>query len=343
MDNRSFGQFIARLRKEKNWTQAELAEKLHVTDKAVSRWERGIGLPDINTLEPLAEALDITVLELMRSRRLEDPSAGIVPQDVSEGVKLLLALMGKELRGVRRRKLLGAVLAILLTVFCFAGLYRMEYSVEGITDRTLEADIDRYTQPSPQKPEAEVLERVAAGRRLLVLFRRGDGPDSGGLAVLERGIFGGYRFLRVTEWNWPLLHVDTLDAGGKHYLLVAGLHTLPGVAAFALFDNFDGLGTPVYEGPVEEAPFLQCISSDHRWKVSSFGMRYFNAVGEECPQRELLARIPHEENSFSSSAANMEPGLIYVWEGIVLLLGVILTRFFLWDGPVESEGKRPEG
>ena len=41
-------------------TQAELAQQLHVTDKAVSRWERGIGLPDINTLEPLADVLGVT-------------------------------------------------------------------------------------------------------------------------------------------------------------------------------------------------------------------------------------------------------------------------------------------
>lgn len=42
MDNQKFGAFIASTRKEKGWTQSELAEKLHVTDKAVSKWERGV-------------------------------------------------------------------------------------------------------------------------------------------------------------------------------------------------------------------------------------------------------------------------------------------------------------
>lgn len=50
-------------------TQVELAEKIHVTDKAISRWERGLGFPDIQTLEPLAQVLGISVLELMRSEK----------------------------------------------------------------------------------------------------------------------------------------------------------------------------------------------------------------------------------------------------------------------------------
>lgn len=61
MDPKVFGTFIAKRRKEKNMTQADLAMKLNVTVKAVSRWERGIGFPDINTIEPLASALEISV------------------------------------------------------------------------------------------------------------------------------------------------------------------------------------------------------------------------------------------------------------------------------------------
>ena len=70
MDATKFGSFVARTRKDKNMTQAELAIKIKVTDKAVSRWERGLGFPDINTLEPLAEALGVSVLELMKSEKI---------------------------------------------------------------------------------------------------------------------------------------------------------------------------------------------------------------------------------------------------------------------------------
>lgn len=72
MDNQKFGAFIASIRKEKGWTQLELAKKIKVTDKAVSKWERGLGFPDIQTMEPLAEALGVSLVELMRSERLAE-------------------------------------------------------------------------------------------------------------------------------------------------------------------------------------------------------------------------------------------------------------------------------
>lgn len=53
-------------------TQAGLAGKIGVTDKAVSRWERGLGFPDINTMEPLATALGVSLLELMKSEIISE-------------------------------------------------------------------------------------------------------------------------------------------------------------------------------------------------------------------------------------------------------------------------------
>lgn len=71
MDAEKLGAFIAENRKANGMTQADLAMKLRVTDKAVSRWERGIGFPDINTIEPLAHALGVSVLEIMKSEKME--------------------------------------------------------------------------------------------------------------------------------------------------------------------------------------------------------------------------------------------------------------------------------
>ena len=65
MDNEKMGAFIAELRKEKGMTQRELAEKLNITDKAVSKWERSLSLPDIALLTPLARELGVSVGELL--------------------------------------------------------------------------------------------------------------------------------------------------------------------------------------------------------------------------------------------------------------------------------------
>ena len=74
MDNIRFGQFVAQLRKEQGLTQKELADRLHVTDKAVSKWETGKGFPDLKLLEPLAEALGVSLVELLQGERSPSPT-----------------------------------------------------------------------------------------------------------------------------------------------------------------------------------------------------------------------------------------------------------------------------
>ena len=65
MEKQTLGQKIFELRKAKNMTQLELANQLNITDKAVSKWERDISCPDINTFPKLAEILGVSVDELL--------------------------------------------------------------------------------------------------------------------------------------------------------------------------------------------------------------------------------------------------------------------------------------
>lgn len=65
---KSFGETIAYLRKQKGMTQNELAEKMHVTDKAVSKWERNLSCPDVNTISKLANILGVSVEELIQNK-----------------------------------------------------------------------------------------------------------------------------------------------------------------------------------------------------------------------------------------------------------------------------------
>lgn len=70
MTSKECGNFISELRKEKKLTQKELAEKINVSDKAVSRWETGKGYPDVTSLVSLSEYFDVSVNELLAGKRL---------------------------------------------------------------------------------------------------------------------------------------------------------------------------------------------------------------------------------------------------------------------------------
>ena len=72
MKNQSFGQMISSLRKEKGMTQLELAEKMGVTDKAVSKWERDLSFPDVNSIPKIAEIFEISIDELMQTKNSTD-------------------------------------------------------------------------------------------------------------------------------------------------------------------------------------------------------------------------------------------------------------------------------
>lgn len=72
IDNEKFGTFLSEMRKEKDLTQKELGEKLFVSDKTVSKWERGASIPNVTLLIPIADVLGITVTELLKGERITE-------------------------------------------------------------------------------------------------------------------------------------------------------------------------------------------------------------------------------------------------------------------------------
>lgn len=140
MDKELFGNFVAQLRKEKGMTQKELAQKLLVSDKAVSKWERGLSLPDVSLLRPLADALDVTVTELLEGKRMEsrEPKS---PEQVEELVKRAVG-MGQQPFWSQAR--MGRVL-VFLGAFALVVLERLgiffwadRNNLQGITLNVLE-------------------------------------------------------------------------------------------------------------------------------------------------------------------------------------------------------------
>lgn len=72
MNQEKIGKFILKLRKEKNMSQLDLADKIGVTDRAISKWENGKGLPDISLMQPLCKELNITINDLLSGERVDN-------------------------------------------------------------------------------------------------------------------------------------------------------------------------------------------------------------------------------------------------------------------------------
>ena len=106
MNKEKTGALIAALRKEKNMTQEELAAKLYVTGKAVSKWERGLSFPGVDLLESLAKTLDVTIVDLLAGE--------ILPPE--ESVEKSGEISVSALRSDRRSKRFLFVFALLTAV-----------------------------------------------------------------------------------------------------------------------------------------------------------------------------------------------------------------------------------
>lgn len=96
MEKQTFGSMIAELRKKQGMTQAELAEKLGITDKAVSKWERDLSFPDVNSIPKLAEIFNVTVDELMQVKTAtkEDTTKKNISEMVTLALKSVSLAMG---------------------------------------------------------------------------------------------------------------------------------------------------------------------------------------------------------------------------------------------------------
>lgn len=115
IDNKKFGQFISVLRKEKNMTQKELAEKLFVSDKTVSKWERGLSMPNIILLIPIADIFEITVTELLKGEKF-DSGKELKPSEVENLVVGSLDLsVRSSIRQQKKHWIIAYLLCLLIT------------------------------------------------------------------------------------------------------------------------------------------------------------------------------------------------------------------------------------
>jgi len=124
MDQMKIGKFIAEERKAKKYTQRELAEKLGLSDKTISKWERGNGFPEVSLLLPLCNELGITVNELLSGERLQEV-------DYKKKAEENMVNLVKEAQESKKKIVMSALVAGLVILaavplFVIAGAFEME-------------------------------------------------------------------------------------------------------------------------------------------------------------------------------------------------------------------------
>ncbi len=135
IDKPQFGKFVAELRKEKGFTQKDVAERLYLSDKAVSKWETGASLPDTALLIPLSELLGVSVTELLMYRRLA-PSDVIEPEQVETIVKTAITYQDRVERAYEKRSVWHFVFVLALLV-CAAELFLLRHVLSPMESPTL--------------------------------------------------------------------------------------------------------------------------------------------------------------------------------------------------------------
>lgn len=124
MDQIKIGRFIADERKRKGYTQKQLSEKIGISDKTISKWERGNGFPEVSLLLPLCDELEITVNELLSGERVSE-------EDYRKKAEVNMVNLVREAQESKKKIILSAMVATLTIVaafplFLLSGILEME-------------------------------------------------------------------------------------------------------------------------------------------------------------------------------------------------------------------------
>lgn len=129
--NNNIGKLIAELRKEKCMTQKELAEKLNITDRAVSKWERGICCPDISLLEDLSKILDIPIHNLISGKRNKEK---ITEDTITNTIKYANDSIRKKIFRISNNILIGIIIIALTLLVFFNIKLQIQFNSKYKTD-----------------------------------------------------------------------------------------------------------------------------------------------------------------------------------------------------------------
>lgn len=151
MEKEKFGRFVSSLRKELGMTQKDLAERLCLTDKAISKWERGLSFPDISMLEPMAEIFNVTVVELLQGERLQED----VPISMKEAEKIVGESLSISDEEINRKHIQSKTIILICCVaimFCIS----LAMNIQNLSERKketriLKTELDVYQTTKGEK------------------------------------------------------------------------------------------------------------------------------------------------------------------------------------------------
>lgn len=117
MNQEKIGKFISELRKDKNMTQLELSNKLGISDRTISKWENGRGMPDISLFDPLCKELNISINELLKGERIKSN------KNETQITAEILTEYSKYLKKKERRKITSLLVVIVLFIFILFSIF----------------------------------------------------------------------------------------------------------------------------------------------------------------------------------------------------------------------------
>jgi len=138
MDQVKIGKFISSLRKEKGYTQEQLAEKLNVSNKSISRWENGNTMPDLSLIPKLCEILVISINELLCGERIEIDE---YQKKLEENIIINMDLLKKKINMFAKRFMfiiVGIFILLVIGIFTFIGYKELTYTKIYLDDNNVQ-------------------------------------------------------------------------------------------------------------------------------------------------------------------------------------------------------------
>ena len=189
MENENIGKLISKIRKEKGMTQKDLADKLNVTDRAVSKWERGLCCPDISLLKDLSSILDISISKLICGEELSDESINKTIQFTKKNIKQ---------RIIKYFNIVLISIIILLIIFIVLNILKVEF---------------RYHKKYKYTVDYEAMVKAEEDSNLKQYEEIKNNVD---LILNNQGIYSDDDYVRITNYIENIKKVLTLNE--KEYL-----------------------------------------------------------------------------------------------------------------------------